>query len=173
MWKVIDYVTITKVLPFRRGWQGRTFKFNAGVHLGWAKQQPKTVTIVNKKTTVYHAKPVKLNVAKISRDGRVKISFNQPLYVPPFIETARQNSIYHEQYNMRRMLEGLPPVEDTDNEFKYTLDSIDVAKDILEVEVLFNDDDERKNLDYTVVLKDWTEDGIDIQLNFTDPTIVS
>lgn len=55
----------------------------------------------------------------------------------------------------------------------FTLDSIDVAKDIIDVKILMNDDDEEEGLSFSVTLLNWTETEIDLFLNFSDPERVS
>lgn len=74
--------------------------------------------------TTIDFEPVGLIIAKVTRNGKVRVKFNQPLYVPDFIE--QPNKVQ----DNRRQLEN----------FKIPLNQIDVDRDIFGIRLVIQSD---------------------------------
>ena len=93
---------------------------------------------------------VEIKIGEITRDGKIKMQFNQDLLVPDFD-------------SKRRMLPGRNLA---------ALEEIDVYRDLLDVK--FESQGENSNyIAYTLDLTKWDERGIEIFINFTSPLNVS
>ena len=53
------------------------------------------------------------------------------------------------------------------------LDQINFARDIMELKIYSKNEDALSNLDFTVRLTKWTETYLELNLNFSNPTLVS
>ena len=53
------------------------------------------------------------------------------------------------------------------------MENIDVSRDILNLDFLLKSDTNPKKMEYSLEVKEWTTDKINIQINFTDPLQVS
>ena len=88
--------------------------------------------------------PVILAIKDISRNGLVDIGFNQDLEVPEFNEAS-----------------GV------------TLKTFDVLKNLFDVIFVAVEPMPTKDFNFTVSLKNWTATDMQIQLNFSNPLLVS
>lgn len=70
----------------RLPWEGKVLKFDPSKHLDFFSQEG----LPNKSSSEFKieqkVEPVKLKTSFISRNGSVTITFNQPLFVPKFIQ---------------------------------------------------------------------------------------
>lgn len=46
-------------------------------------------------------------------------------------------------------------------------------KDFIDVDITINSDEQKQKYNHELVLMDWTETHIQVQINFTDPLIIS
>jgi len=98
--------------------------------------------------------PVILKISEFSREGSVKVLFNQPLIVPMFI-----NEILNMTENTTLSLVGL--------------EEIDVSRDILELRFVLNSNEDPDKIKFYIELKEWNEKHLIVDVNFTDPLIIS
>jgi len=54
-----------------------------------------------------------------------------------------------------------------------TYEEVDVTRDILEFKFKLNSDEEVGNINYDVLLLNWTSTGMSLMLNFSNPLVVS
>ena len=54
-----------------------------------------------------------------------------------------------------------------------TLDKIDVTRDIMEMNLVLNSDEDPEFMRFYVELESWSEEGMNITYNFTHPLLVS
>jgi len=86
----------------------------------------------------------------MSRDGKISINFNQPLKVPSFLTQ-----------------------QDTSGRALLSLSEIDVSRDIVDVQFISRSSDESAKKEFYLDLSNWTEMGLEVKVNFTDPLSVS
>lgn len=104
------------------------------------------------------ATPIILRIEDITRNGLMFIKFNQELIVPGFVD--KTNSSRNEsQESMGREL--------------IKLKDIDVRKEIMDLQLEFNNEFDEINMDFNFSIVDWTSDGMQVQVNFSDPLLIS
>ena len=99
--------------------------------------------------------PVILKITEFTRNGVLKIGFNQPLEVPGFINEEGQAKRSNET---RRLVD---------------LTEIDANRDIIELMFILNSDETPENIEYFLELTNWTEEAMELLVNFTNPLIIS
>lgn len=52
-------------------------------------------------------------------------------------------------------------------------DQIDVGRDLIDFSFILNSEEEQRDIQFTLALKDWQEESLQVQVNFTDPLIIS
>ena len=91
--------------------------------------------------------PVKLKIKKITRNGLVKIEFNQPLIVPEMVKSLSKG---------RRL----------------SLSSIDINS-IISFIFVSNDGSDAKQVKYYLKLIEWQDEKLDVQMTLLNPLDVS
>jgi len=97
--------------------------------------------------------PVDLAISEMSRDGKIKVEFNQELKVPGFIKEAEDSG------DKGRIL--------------LALSEIDVGRDIMDVQFISRNDDDRHDKSYYLELTEWSGKNLEVFVNFSDPLLVS
>ena len=93
--------------------------------------------------------PIDLGISEISRNGVVRVQFNQPLNVPEiFNVTAKGRSLL-------------------------TFSELDVQRDLMDFSFVLRSDVEAEELVFYLELLDWQPTHLDILVNFTDPLLIS
>lgn len=95
--------------------------------------------------------PLGYELSPMSRDGRLSMKFNSKLLTPPFVSAL----------GSRRLQEGAPD-----------LSSIDASK-LFEAGLHIQSDEALPDLQYFFVLKEWTDQRVDLQFNFSSPLAIS
>jgi len=101
-------------------------------------------------------KKVILRIQRISRNGVVKIEFNQRLQVPAFID--RPSS---------------PGTQEAETRELIPLSSLDVSRDIFEFVFVLKSDVQPEDINYFLEVTKWNEYGMDVFVNFTNPLLIS
>ena len=95
------------------------------------------------------APPVDLFIKEISKNGIVRVQFNQPLNVPEFFSSESKG---------RRLI---------------AFSDLDVARDLMDFKFVLRSDLDPKDIVYYLELVDWQMDHLDIYVNFTEPLLIS
>ena len=82
--------------------------------------------------------------------GGVGFSFTQELRLPKFVEDVHEN-----RRNLKELTE------------------INVARDIVNMSLLVNSDEEIRNFEYDIYIKNWTSKGVEFQIEFENPLAIS
>ena len=91
----------------------------------------------------YEPPPVKISISKIKRDGNTKLGFNQDMIVPEFIRNIKSKS--------SRQLSDKGPS---------SLEEVNLSS-ILSISFGIKSSVEQNDLEYYILLKDWTSRDID------------
>ena len=103
--------------------------------------------------------PIKMNIVKITRNGKMRINFNQPVVVPfNFIEN---------QGKTKRLLEG-----DVNSDQPISLKDID-PKELFSIYYLLKSAEDQEDFKYSIILKEWTEHNFAVKVDFVNPLGVS
>ena len=105
--------------------------------------------------------PLELEINEISEDGKLFIKANTPMVVPGFLEVSRRRALEGSSDSSQGSGGGVP------------LERLDVARDIMTVEFLVRSDKNPSDLKYYLGIEEWSEEGIRLYLNFTNPLEVS
>jgi hypothetical protein len=87
---------------------------------------------------------MELETLDISREGYLKIRFNQKMLVPSFLTSKKS----------RRLI---------------SVSDISVNRDILDLTFMLKSNVEPDDIKYFLKLEEWTEDYLNVYINFTDP----
>ena len=86
----------------------------------------------------------------VSAGGVVGLGFARKVRVPKFIEDAHKS---------RRILQELS--------------EINVARDIVTLELLVNSEESLMDFEYDIIIKSWTSKGVEFQIIFANPLAIS
>jgi hypothetical protein len=111
----------------------------------WAESLKDSMTI-NQNDAI----PLELEFDSISRDGLIKIKFNQEILVPSFIMET-ENVV-------RRLLSSL--------------ESINVSS-FMSIFFVMKSDVDPSDIEYYLILEKWERDELWVRINFTEPLLVS
>jgi hypothetical protein len=103
-----------------------------------------------KKKEIEYVDP-ELKIDKISKDGKIKMTFNQDMIVPPFID--RDTSAERGRQAI-------------------ALSELNVARDVVDFKFISQNEEDTPPEFYLSLTK-WTEREMEVFVNFTDPTVIS
>jgi hypothetical protein len=95
-----------------------------------AEKKAVTSSFAGVATVIEPPPPVDIKFNKMSRDGKIKLEFNQPLKVPNFGKSGKGRGLI-------------------------SMSDIDVARDIMSVQFISRNDDEGSEKDYFLELDAW------------------
>lgn len=100
---------------------------------------------------------LKGKIERVTRNGKIRIKWNHKVKVPAFIKRS-------EPEQGRLLQEGVPQIG---------LSEIDVTRDVASFSFVAQGDEDLSKLVFYLSITDWTEDSIELYINFTNPLIVS
>ena len=96
-------------------------------------------------------------IESVSRNGKILIKWNHKVKVPAFIMASPN------KYG-----------RDLQDEIKkISLSEIDVVRDVLDFKFVAQGDEDLSNLVFYLSITEWTDQSIELYINFTNPLIVS
>ena len=95
---------------------------------------------------------VKISLSQVQRDGLFQIDFNQELIIPDFSKSSDKK---------RYLQKGIIPSR------------INVARDIADITIKINSEEQLVDLTYYVTIIRWTKKNLQMRINFTNPLAIS
>jgi hypothetical protein len=89
----------------------------------------------------------------MSRDGKIGMKFNQPLKVPDFVSKGSTGRLLEEG--------GVP------------LSEINLQRDVIEFMFIKKSGPDTEDIEYSLELDNWTEEGMGVKINFKNPLLIS
>ena len=112
-------------------------------------------------------KEIEMETEKISREGDVKIGFNQPMQVPGIIKQDKDKD-----GRRRLFVQSFDTCPVTHRRKLVGLSELDVSRDILDVTFVTVSDQESKPIGYYLEMTDWDPKKLGMKINFDDPLMV-
>jgi hypothetical protein len=91
----------------------------------------------------------------MSRDGVIKLTFSEKMLIPDFLNTQPKSD------KSRRLEDGV------------NLSELDVVRDLLDIDVVQNSDENTEGIGYYLTVVEWTHYSISIKFAFKNPMSVS
>ena len=139
----------TSIGVWRPKWEKKASAEAVASLMGKRKVQPPPT-----ETYVPPPKP-KMNIDKISRDGKIEVAFNQDMWVPKFRKPAKNKT------KKRRLKTSL------------LLSEFDVTRDIIDLDFSLQSEVKASNIKFTLTIVKWTPRKFHLFINFTDPLQIS
>mmetsp|Transcript_27557 Transcript_27557/g.41856 ORF Transcript_27557/g.41856 Transcript_27557/m.41856 type:complete len:112 (-) Transcript_27557:1939-2274(-) len=91
--------------------------------------------------------PPKVDLDRITRDGYIKLKFNQKMVPPAFDKSRRRQLLSADQLNVQR--------------------------DVLDISFKLFSEQKLSDIRYSLDLVSWTDERMEVYINFTEPQLVS
>jgi len=98
-----------------------------------------------------------------NRNGGVKIESNVPTHAPDFFQTKPKEG------SKRLLVQNFDDDVFTGRRRLVGLSELDVSRDVMDFKFITNSDQESEPIEYFLEMKKWDSNGIDVQVQYTNP----
>lgn len=94
----------------------------------------------------------------MSRDGKLALNFDHVMQVPDFILNSEKRQLNITHHMGRKLI---------------ALNELDVTRDLLQLDFIMKSDVNPEDIEYSILLNEWTPSVFDIAINITTPLLIS